>query len=71
MRRETAEPLWLTTVEVVGPFFVYGAIHGMLVPAGLSWRSMARAIAWRNLVTFLAVAVVGVSVGMIVLTFDS
>ncbi len=65
------EPSWLTTVDVVGPFFVYGAIHGAFVGAGLTRRSMARAIARRYLVTFLVVAVVGVALAMVVMAVDS
>jgi hypothetical protein len=53
------------------PFFVYGAVHGAFVDSGLAWRRMARAIARRYLVTFLAVGVVGLLLAMVVMDFDS
>jgi hypothetical protein len=65
-----SEPSWLITAEVVAPSCFYGAIHGAFVDSALAWRQMARAIARRYVLTFLAVGVVGLLLA-VVMAVDS
>ena len=66
-----AEPSWLMTADIVGPYFVYGAIHGLFVRAGLTRAQTARAIARRYLVTYLVAGAVGLALGLAAMAVDS
>jgi len=60
-----SDPSWLISAYVVGPFFIYGSIHGLFVTRGLTWPQMAKAVARRYIATVLAVGVVGLLMGLV------
>jgi hypothetical protein len=56
-------------VRVAGPFLLYGLIVGYVVPcASGSNTTVAKSVAIRFALTFLAVALVGICVGFLVIT---
>jgi len=60
-----SDPSWLITAYVVGPFFIYGSMHGLFVARELTWAKMARAVARRYIATLLAVGAVGLLMGLV------
>ena len=66
-----SDPSWLVTAYVVGPFFIYGALHGLFVKRELTRAQLAKAVVGRYLVTWLVVSVVGLVMGLIAIAHDS